>query len=140
MRSVILTQQLPVRRPADLIANAVEVEGYAANVEPCKPAPPQNDGLHVEEGARITDGFNPKLMEFVKPAGLWTLGAEVWAHVVEPYWLRLQRQPGIEVAPHDGSRPLRPQRQRSPAAIAEGEHLFAHDVRTFTHAANKKIG
>src|SRR5260370_100628 len=112
----------------------------ARYVEPGKPVRPKHDGFHGEQGARVRDGFDPKLMEFVKTARLWAFGSEIGAHVVEAPRLRLQLHTGVEVTTDDGGRPLRPQRQRTPAAVAEGEHLLAHDVGPLTHSEDKQAG
>ena len=140
VRPIVVAQQLAVRRPADLIANAVEVKRHAGNLEPGKPVPPQHDGFDVEEGARIADGFDSKLMEFVEPPSLRPFGTEVGAQVVEPHRLRLELHAGIEVGAHDGGGSLRSQCERTATAIAEGKHLLAHDVGRFAHATDEEVG
>ena len=140
MRPVVVAQQLAVRRPADLVANAVEVKRHAGHLEPGKPVPPQHDGFDVEERAPIADGFDPELMEFVESPGLRAFGTEIGAQVVEPHRLRLELHAGIEVGAHDGGRSLRSQRERTPTAIVEREHLFAHDVGRFAHATDEQVG
>src|SRR5260370_8074419 len=119
MRPVILAQEFPVRGPANLIADAVEVQADAANVEPGKPVPPQHDGFHVEQGARVPDGFDPKLMEFVKTARLWAFGSEIGAHVVEAHRLPPQLHTGVEITTYEAGRPPLPQLHQPPAPLAQ---------------------
>src|SRR5207245_3563190 len=100
----------------------------------------EEDRLDVDGGARRAAGVEPKLMEFVEPPGLRAFGTEIGAYVVEPHRLRLQLHAGIEIGAYDGGRSLRSQRERTATAIAEREHLLAHDVGRFAHATDEQVG
>src|ERR1700737_1170405 len=102
MRPVILAQQFPVGWPADLIANAVQVEAHAANVQRRKPVPSQHDRFHVEHRAGVTDGLDAELVELSKAPRLGTVVSEIRPVVEEANGLRLPVAATAEIPPADG--------------------------------------
>ena len=140
VRSVILPQQLAIGRPADFIADAVQVQRDPGHLQGRKPVPSKRDGLDVEQRAAVTDRFDPELMQLTKASGLRPVVAEILTHVVEPHRLRFLVQTGIEVRPHDRGGSLRPQSQRPVATIGEGVHLLGDDVTPLPRAPNKEFG
>src|SRR6202011_6401895 len=139
MRPVIRAQQLPVCWTANFIANAVQLQGHARDVEPGKPFPSKHDRLHVEQRATVTDGFDPELVKLSKASGLGPVVAEVRPHVVEPHRLRLLLETAVEVGSHDGGGPFRSQGQRTIASIREGVHLLRDDVTPLAGAAYEEL-
>src|SRR3984893_923275 len=82
MRPIVLTKQVAVRGAADFVADAVQVQGYTSDVERGKPVPTEQDGLHVKHRAAVAEGFDSKLVELSKAAGLGPVVPEIWPHVV----------------------------------------------------------
>ena len=72
---------------------------------------------------------------FLRPAV-----AEDGSDRVELLRLRLALEAVLEVGTDDRRRRLRAQRQRALAAVGEGVHLLAHDVRAVTGGAGEELG
>ena len=81
----------------------------ATGIERSEPAPTQNDGFDIEEGAGIADRFDTELTEFVEATALRPFRAKIRAQVIETDRLRLQLHARVEVGADDRCSPLRAQ-------------------------------
>ena len=140
MRAIVIAEPFPIRRTADVVADAVEQQVDPTDIESAEPLPPENDGFDIEQRAGVADRFDAELTKFVEATALRPLRPKIRAQVIEAHRLRLQLHAGIEVGADDRRGPLRAQRQRSIAPILEREHLLAHDVGRLAHGAHKEVG
>src|SRR6184192_814772 len=138
--AIVVTEQLAIRRTADLVPDAVEQEVDATGIERSEPAPTQHDGYDIEEGAGIADRFDTELTEFVEATALRPFRPKIRAQVIKAHRLGLQLHARVEEGADDRRRPLRAQRQRSIAPVLEREHLFAHDVARLSYGAHEELG
>jgi hypothetical protein len=97
----------------------------------------QKDELGVEGGVVGAERLRPDLGELAETAGLGRLVAEERPRVPALDRLRRLVQAVLDVGATHARRPLRPQGDRPPAGILEGEHLLLDDVGGLPHPAGE---
>ena len=135
-----LLQQLPVLRPARLVA-----EGGDLQPEPVEPQRPETrvgdrDDLGVQRGIVDPDRLDADLLQLAVPPGLRTLVAEERPRVAQLDGQLAAVQTVLDDGAHHAGGALGPQRHRPLAAIGEGVHLLADDVRRLADAAREQRG
>ena len=117
-------QQLPVLRPAAVVAQRGDLQPEPVEPERPEPGVGDRDHLGVQRGVVDTDRLDPDLLQLTVAAGLRALVAEERTRVAE---LDRQRAAVQAVLDHRADHPggaLRPQRHRPVAAVGEGVHLL----------------
>ena len=125
-------QSLHVGRAAVAIADRVELQLVARDAEVAQQRVVVLDHLGVDGGIGRADALQRELMVLAESAALRRRVAIHGREREELHRLGLAVQPVLDVRTADRRRALRPQRQRTAAAILEGVHLLLDDVGALT--------
>src|SRR5207245_2935669 len=127
-RTVVLAQELQVRRPADVVADRVELQPQIADSGLSQPPRRDLDDLRIERRARGPDGLDVVLEELAVPALPRPDVAEHRPEPVKTRGLRPLVEPPLEVSAHDTGGGLGTQGQLAAATILEAVKLLGDGV------------
>ena len=135
-----LLQQLPVLRPAGVVAQRGDLQPEAVQSQRAETGVGDGDDLGVQGRVVDPDRLDADLLELPVAPGLRALVAEERPGVAELDRQRAAVQAVLDHRAHHPRGALRPQRHRPVAAVGEGVHLLGHHVGGLPHPAGEQRG